>query len=134
MKPIANDFGPVALPPTDPRYVNGASGHSKLPSVTGLKLDAARKRLQDAGFQVADQPTPINSYSSKGAVVGTTPKDQSRPRLDHHDQHEQRGRTGAGVHTQPSPRRRSARHRRHPRPRHPAAPMSTSSTSRGCRR
>jgi membrane peptidoglycan carboxypeptidase len=78
MKPIADDFGPVALPPTDPRYVNGAPP-AKLPSITGLKLDAARKRLQDAGFQVADQPTPINSYLSKGAVVGTSPKDQAFP-------------------------------------------------------
>src|SRR6185436_11684451 len=48
-------------------------------SVTGLKLDAARKRLQDAGFQVADKPTPINSYSSRGAVVGTTPKGRTIP-------------------------------------------------------
>ena len=78
MKPIANEFGPVALPPTDPRYVNGAPT-IRLPSVTGLKLDAARKRLQEAGFQVADQPTPINSYASKGSVVGTTPKDKAVP-------------------------------------------------------
>jgi membrane peptidoglycan carboxypeptidase len=78
MKPIANDFGPISLPPTDPRYVNGAPP-IKLPSVTGLKFDAARKRLQDAGFQVADQPSPINSYASEGAVVGTTPKDKAVP-------------------------------------------------------
>lgn len=78
MKPIAQDFGPVVLPPTDPRYVNGAPG-GKVPSVTGLNLDAARKRLQDAGFRVADQPTPTNSYLSKGAVAGTTPKDQAIP-------------------------------------------------------
>ena len=26
MKPIADDFGPVKLPPTDPRYVDGRSG------------------------------------------------------------------------------------------------------------
>ena len=78
MNPIADDFGPVAMPPTDPRYVDGGPG-SEVPSVTGLKLDAARKRLQDAGFQVADQPTPINSYSSRGAVVGTTPKGRTIP-------------------------------------------------------
>ncbi|MDT5009029.1 MAG: hypothetical protein QOH57_646, partial [Mycobacterium sp.] len=57
MKPIANDFGPIALPPTDRRYVDGGSAKA-VPSVTGLKLEAARKRLQDAGFVVADQPTP----------------------------------------------------------------------------
>ena len=78
MKPIAKDFGPVALPPTDRRYVDGASGN-KVPSVTGLKLDAARKRLQDAGFVVADQPTPIDSYLAKGAIAGTTPKDKAFP-------------------------------------------------------
>jgi membrane peptidoglycan carboxypeptidase len=78
MKPIANDFGPVALPPTDPRYVDGVPA-SKLPSVTGLTVDAARKLLQEAGFQVADQPTSISSYSSKGAVVGTAPKDKAFP-------------------------------------------------------
>ena len=78
MKPIAEDFGPVALPQTDPRYVNGAPG-SAVPSVTGLKLDAARKRVRDAGFHVPDQPTPINSYLSKGSVAGTTPKGKTIP-------------------------------------------------------
>jgi membrane peptidoglycan carboxypeptidase len=78
MKPIANDFGPVTLPPTDPRYVNGGAG-SEVPSVTGLKLDAARKRVRDAGFQVPEQPTPTNSYLSTGTVVGTTPKGRTIP-------------------------------------------------------
>ncbi len=78
MKPIADDFGPVAMPPTDPRYVDGAPTVS-LPSITGLKFDAARKKLQDAGFQVADQPSPVDSYLSKGSIVGTTPKDKAVP-------------------------------------------------------
>ncbi len=78
MKPIAEDFGPVVMPPTDPRYVDGGPG-SEVPSVTGLKLDAARKKLQDAGFQVAPEPTPVNSYSSRGAVVGTSPKGKTIP-------------------------------------------------------
>jgi hypothetical protein len=78
MKPIANDFGPVSMPPTDPRYVNGAPT-VPLPSITGLKFDAARKRLQDAGFQVADQPSPVDSYLSKGSIVGTTPKGKAVP-------------------------------------------------------
>jgi membrane peptidoglycan carboxypeptidase len=72
MNPIATNFGPVALPPTDPRYVNGAPGIS-VPSVLGLNFDTARKRVKDAGFQVSDQPTPVNSTSSKGSVIGTTP-------------------------------------------------------------
>ncbi|GJF09144.1 penicillin-binding protein [Mycolicibacterium cyprinidarum] len=78
LEPVANDFGPVALPPTDPRYVDGGSG-SEVPSVTGLKFDAARKRLEAAGFRVADKPTPINSYALKGAVIGTTPKGKTIP-------------------------------------------------------
>ncbi|MUL83711.1 PASTA domain-containing protein [Mycobacterium sp. CBMA247] len=78
MSPIANDFGPVALPPTDPRYVDGGPG-GQVPSVDGLKVDEARKRLQDSGFQVADQPTPVNNSASKGSVVGTTPSGKTIP-------------------------------------------------------
>jgi membrane peptidoglycan carboxypeptidase len=78
MKPIATDFGDVHLPPTDPRYVDGASG-GRVPDVSGLKLDAARQRLKDAGFQVADQPSSVNSYEPYGAVVGTSPSGQVLP-------------------------------------------------------
>ncbi|EHB54912.1 Peptidoglycan glycosyltransferase [Mycolicibacterium rhodesiae JS60] len=78
MKPVAEDFGPISLPPTDPRYVEGGPG-STVPKVTGLNFDAARKRLREAGFQVADLPTPINSFSSRGAVVGTTPSGKTIP-------------------------------------------------------
>jgi len=78
MKPIATDFGEVRLPPTDPRYVDGAPG-GKVPSVTGLKVDAARQRLREAGFQVADQPSSVNSSSRYGTVVGTTPSGQTIP-------------------------------------------------------
>ena len=69
MKPIANNYGPVALPPTDPRYVDGAPG-SRVPSVAGMTQDSARQRLKEAGFQVADQANPVNSASSYGTVVG----------------------------------------------------------------
>jgi membrane peptidoglycan carboxypeptidase len=78
MKPIANDFGDVHLPPTDPRYVEGGPG-SRVPSVSGLTQDAARQRIKDAGFQVADQPTPVNSTAPYGQVVGTTPGGQTIP-------------------------------------------------------
>src|SRR6185369_16869788 len=70
MKPIANNYGPVALPPTDPRYVDGAPG-SRVPSVSGMNQDLARTRLREAGFQVADQTSSVNSASSAGTVVGT---------------------------------------------------------------
>jgi hypothetical protein len=78
MMPIATDFGDVRLPPTDPRYVEGAPG-GKVPSVAGMKVDAARKKLQDAGFQVAAQTTPVSSGASYGSVVGTTPSGQTIP-------------------------------------------------------
>jgi membrane peptidoglycan carboxypeptidase len=78
MKPIATDFGDVRLPPTDPRYVDGAGG-GRVPDVSGLKVDEARKRLTDANFQVADQPTFVNSYEPYGVVVGTSPSGQIIP-------------------------------------------------------
>ncbi|ORB62606.1 transglycosylase/D,D-transpeptidase PonA2 [Mycolicibacterium tusciae] len=78
MKPIATDFGEVRLPPTDPRYVDGAPG-GRVPSVSGLKVDAARQRLREAGFQVADQPSSVNSSARYGTVVGTTPSGQTIP-------------------------------------------------------
>ena len=43
-----------------------------VPPVTGLNLDAAKKRVRDAGFLVADVPTPVFSLASKDSVVGTT--------------------------------------------------------------
>ncbi|MDA3640812.1 transglycosylase/D,D-transpeptidase PonA2 [Mycobacterium xenopi] len=78
MKPIATKFGEVKLPPVDPHYVEGGPG-SRVPSVVGLDLDAARQRLKEAGFQVADQPTPVNSSAKYGEVVGTSPSGQTIP-------------------------------------------------------
>ena len=78
MKPIATDFGDVQLPPSDPRYVDGAPG-GQVPNVSGLNMDTARQRLIEAGFQVADKTTPVNSSASYGAVVGTTPSGQTIP-------------------------------------------------------
>jgi beta-lactam-binding protein with PASTA domain len=78
MKPIATDFGDVYLPPTDPRYVEGAPG-GRVPSVSGMNVDTARQRLREAGFQVADQLTSVNSSASYGTVVGTSPSGQTFP-------------------------------------------------------
>ncbi|ORA28662.1 transglycosylase/D,D-transpeptidase PonA2 [Mycobacterium aquaticum] len=78
MKPIANNFGPVALPPTDPRYVDGGPG-SQVPTVNGLDENAARQRLKEAGFQVADGSASVNSSAKYGTVVGTTPSGQTIP-------------------------------------------------------
>ena len=78
MKPLANDFGPVALPPTDPRYVDGGPG-SQVPVVNGLEEKLARDRLQEAGFQVADGAASVNSSAKAGTVVGTIPSGQTIP-------------------------------------------------------
>ncbi|MGE2724249.1 transglycosylase/D,D-transpeptidase PonA2 [Mycolicibacterium pulveris] len=78
MKPIATAFGEVTLPPTDPRFVDGGPG-SKVPSVAGLTESTARQRLRDAGFQVADDANPVNSSSSRGTVVGTSPTGNTVP-------------------------------------------------------
>ncbi|MGV0633698.1 transglycosylase/D,D-transpeptidase PonA2 [Mycolicibacillus trivialis] len=78
MKPVANDFGEVHMPPTDPRYVEGAPG-SQVPNVNGLDEDMARKRIKDAGFQVADGATAVNSSAKYGTVVGTSPAGQTLP-------------------------------------------------------
>jgi membrane peptidoglycan carboxypeptidase len=78
IKPIANNFGPVALPPTDPRYVDGRPG-SQVPTVNGLDENAARQRLKEAGFQVADGSASVNSSAKYGTVVGTTPSGQTIP-------------------------------------------------------
>jgi membrane peptidoglycan carboxypeptidase len=78
MKPMATNFGDVALPPTDPRYVDGGPG-SRVPSVAGMTQDLARQRLREAGFQVADQASSVNSNSSYGTVVGTSPSGQTIP-------------------------------------------------------
>jgi membrane peptidoglycan carboxypeptidase len=78
MKPIAHNFGEVKLPPTDPRYVDGSPA-SRVPSVAGQDVDAARQRIKDAGFQVSDQTNWVNSSAKSGEVVGTTPSGQTIP-------------------------------------------------------
>ncbi len=78
MTPIAEDFGEVSLPPTDPRYVDGAPS-SRIPNVVGLSQDNAREELRASGFQVADQVSSVNSTSSAGTVVGTSPSGQIVP-------------------------------------------------------
>jgi beta-lactam-binding protein with PASTA domain len=44
-----------------------------------MNQDTARTRLREAGFQVADQSTPVNSGAPYGAVVGTSPSGQTVP-------------------------------------------------------
>ena len=78
MTPIAEDFGEVSMPPTDPRYVDGAPG-SRVPNVSGLSQGRAREELRAAGFQVADNVSTLNSAASAGTVIGTSPGGQTVP-------------------------------------------------------
>jgi membrane peptidoglycan carboxypeptidase len=78
LKPIAAKFGDVKMPPTDPRYVEGGT-NSRVPSVAGLDVNAARQRLKDAGFQVADGSTSVSSSAKYGEVIGTIPSGQTIP-------------------------------------------------------
>jgi beta-lactam-binding protein with PASTA domain len=50
-----------------------------VPSVAGLNESTARQRLRDAGFQVANESTAVNSSASYGSVVGTSPAGQTVP-------------------------------------------------------
>ena len=79
MKPIANNFGDVALPPTDPRYVDGAPG-SRVPSVSGLTLGRWRvSGSRRPASRSPTRPTSVNSSASYGTVVGTSPSGQTVP-------------------------------------------------------
>jgi membrane peptidoglycan carboxypeptidase len=76
MLPIANNFGPTALPPNDPTYVAGVGGKA-VPSVVGMGADEATSRLQAAGFKVSQMST--DSGQSAGTVVFTAPEDTAIP-------------------------------------------------------
>ena len=78
LTPIAEDFGEVSLPPTDPRFVDSAPS-SRIPKISGMGQDSARERLRSSGFQVADQVSMVNSTSPAGTVIGTSPSGQIVP-------------------------------------------------------
>jgi membrane peptidoglycan carboxypeptidase len=78
LTPIAQKFGDISLPPTDPRYVDGAPS-SRVPTVSGLSQDSAREELRASGFQVADRVSMVNSAATAGTVVGTSPAGQTIP-------------------------------------------------------
>ncbi|MDL9948077.1 penicillin-binding protein [Gordonia sp. ABSL11-1] len=76
VKPIATKFGPVRLPPVDPRYMAG-SDRGRIPSVSGLPASAATSRLQAAGFKV--NQLDVDSNRPQGTVVFTAPSDSAMP-------------------------------------------------------
>jgi membrane peptidoglycan carboxypeptidase len=74
--PVANNFGPTALPPNDPTYVAGVGGKA-VPSVVGMDADEATTRLQAAGFKVSQMTT--DSGQASGTVVFTAPEETAIP-------------------------------------------------------
>ncbi|WAC57363.1 penicillin-binding protein [Gordonia sp. SL306] len=76
MKPVATKFGPVRLPPTDPRFMAG-NDRGRIPSVSGLPASDATSRLQRAGFKV--NQLDVDSNRPQGTVVFTAPSDSAMP-------------------------------------------------------
>nr|WP_040509855.1 penicillin-binding protein [Gordonia soli] len=76
MNPVATKFGPVRLPPIDPRFQSG-SDRGRIPDVTGLPASAATSRLQAAGFKV--NQLDVDSGRPQGTVVFTAPSDSAMP-------------------------------------------------------
>ncbi|MDV7989151.1 transglycosylase domain-containing protein [Rhodococcus sp. IEGM 1374] len=76
MTPIATNFGPVALPPVDQKYVRG-SANGQVPDVTGQSQSSATSTLQGAGFQVTVATTA--DQAARGTVVSTSPSGSAVP-------------------------------------------------------
>lgn len=76
MSPIATNYGPVALPPVDEKYVRGSS-NGQVPDVTGQSQSSATSTLQGAGFQVTVATTA--DQAARGTVVGTSPSGSAVP-------------------------------------------------------
>ncbi len=74
--PVAQKFGPVAMPPVDPQFVAG-SDRGRIPQVSGLPVSQATARLQEAGFKVNE--LEVDSGRPKGTVVFTAPSDSAMP-------------------------------------------------------
>jgi len=76
MKPVAEKFGPVVLPPTDPTYMNG-SGRGNVPRVVGISATDASRQLNELGFKV-NQTSEANG-SSRGTVLSQSITGPSAP-------------------------------------------------------
>ncbi|GAB3130510.1 transglycosylase/D,D-transpeptidase PonA2 [Tsukamurella serpentis] len=76
LKPIATIYGPVTLPPIDPKYRDGF-GPGKIPNVIGLNEAAARARVEAAGFKTTT--TYVNNAAPNGTVVSTSPTGFTQP-------------------------------------------------------
>ena len=89
MKPIANNFGDVALPPTDPRYVDGAPG-SRVPSVSGMNQDTGAPAAQGGRLPGRRPGQPGQQRLVVRHGGRDVPDGPDGARLDHHDPDQQR--------------------------------------------
>lgn len=76
VSPVANNFGPVQLPPIDPQYASG-NDRGRIPDVTGQSASEATARLQSAGFKVTE--LEVDSGQQQGTVVFTAPSESALP-------------------------------------------------------
>lgn len=76
---LSGRFGPVSLPPVDPRYVSGTvTGAGNIPDVSGLTASDATAKLQQAGFTVQQQTTDSATVGA-GIVAFTAPERSAVP-------------------------------------------------------
>ena len=76
MKPLLDNQPVLPLPPTDPRFLNGAPV-AQIPDVVGKPLNEARAILQREGRATSIDTTDNNA--ERGTVVGQNPKGQALP-------------------------------------------------------
>ena len=96
MKPIASDFGDVHLPPTDPRYVDGAP-EGRVPSVSGPQSGCGASAPQRCGLS-GGRPDDIDEqFRTLWCGGGDHAERSDHSWLDHHDQHQQRHPAGTAA-------------------------------------
>lgn len=76
MKPLLEGQPVLPLPPTDPRYLDGAPV-AQIPDVVGKSVNEARAILQREGRSVSVETTDNNA--ERGTVVGQNPEGQALP-------------------------------------------------------
>ena len=102
MKPLLDGQPVLPLPPTDPRYLDGAPV-AQIPDVVGRPLNEARAILQREGRTTSVETTDNNA--ERGTVVGQNPRRPGAARRDGVADGEQRQRTGSPGRTRRGQRR-----------------------------
>ena len=96
MKPIATDFGDVHLPPTDPLLRRGRAGR---PGAECVRAEARGRASAPQGSRVPGR-RPADAGEQLSALWhrrGDLAERSNLPRIDHHDQHQQRDCAGTAA-------------------------------------